>query len=52
MLNQMGFLWAVTAVVWLTTLGYVVSLLRRQTQLQRELDRLHELVERDAAANH
>ncbi|MCL6445016.1 MAG: CcmD family protein [Alicyclobacillus sp.] len=42
MLNDMGFLWAVTAVVWLVTLGYVISLLRRQNQLQRELESLEQ----------
>jgi len=40
MAHELGFLWAVTAVVWLGTLAYIVALLRRQNQLQRELDGL------------
>jgi len=40
MSHDMRFLWAVTAVVWLGTLFYVWSLIRRQNRLQRELDGL------------
>jgi CcmD family protein len=38
MAGQMGYLWAVTAVVWLGILGYVISLMRRQGRMQKELD--------------
>ncbi len=44
MINQMAFLWAVTAVVWLTTLFYIFSLLRRQTRLQRQLQQLERTI--------
>lgn len=40
MLNDMGFLWAVTAVVWLGMLAYAVVLMRRQRRLQQELESL------------
>lgn len=43
-LNQMGYLWAVTAVVWIGTLLYIVSLVRRQQRLQRELDQMEKMV--------
>ncbi|QSO52395.1 CcmD family protein [Alicyclobacillus curvatus] len=40
MLQQIGYLWAVTAVVWLGTAFYVISLVRRQQHLQKELQQL------------
>lgn len=40
MSDKMGFLWAVTAVVWLGTLAYVAILVRKQARLERELDAL------------
>jgi len=45
MLHELGYLWAVTAVVWLGTLAYIVVLLRRQNQLQRDLDGLQRSIE-------
>lgn len=54
MLHDIGFLWAVTAVVWLVTLGYVLSLVRRQSRLQREITQLEEAIEafaRDSQAS-
>lgn len=40
MLQQIGYLWAVTAVVWLGTILYVVGLVRRQQRLHKELQQL------------
>ncbi len=40
MLQQIGYLWAVTAVVWLGTAFYVITLVRRQQRLQKELQQL------------
>ncbi|MCL6454398.1 MAG: CcmD family protein [Alicyclobacillus sp.] len=40
MLQQMGFLWAVTAVVWLATLAFIVRLVQSQHRLHRELEQL------------
>lgn len=40
MLSQIGYLWAVTAVVWLGTALYIVTLMRRQYKLQQELQQV------------
>ncbi|MDQ0188399.1 CcmD family protein [Alicyclobacillus cycloheptanicus] len=45
MLNEMGFLWAAAAVVWLATLVYVAGLLRRQGQVQKQLEQLERTLE-------
>ncbi|QQE76935.1 CcmD family protein [Alicyclobacillus sp. SO9] len=37
MTGQLGFLWAVAAVVWFGILFYVVSLIRRQNRMTKEL---------------
>lgn len=37
MTGQLGFLWAVAAVVWFGILFYVVSLIRRQNRMHKEL---------------
>lgn len=44
MLQQMGYLWGVTAVVWIGTIAYVVHLVRRQHHLQRQLEELEKSV--------
>lgn len=43
-MQHLGYLWAVSAVVWGGTLIYVFTLLRRQNQLQAELERLKRAV--------
>lgn len=45
MLAQLGYLWGVAAVVWLGTFVYILVLLRRQSQLQRELEGLQQTIE-------
>jgi CcmD family protein len=45
MLQQIGFLWAVTGVVWLGTAFYTISLLKRQSRLQRELQQLEKTLD-------
>ncbi|MCL6600133.1 MAG: CcmD family protein [Alicyclobacillus macrosporangiidus] len=44
-MQHLGYLWAVSAVVWGGTLIYVFTLLRRQNRLQAELERLKKAVE-------
>ena len=39
-MNQLGYLWAVAGVVWLGTLVYVMTILRRQSRLAKELTAL------------
>ncbi|WP_083486506.1 CcmD family protein [Alicyclobacillus ferrooxydans] len=39
-MQQLGYLWGVTAVVWLGTALYIVSLMRRQHKLQQELQQV------------
>jgi CcmD family protein len=50
LLQQMGFLWAVAAVVWVGILYYVVMLLRRQTRLTKEVEQVSLLLQELAAA--
>ncbi|CAM3792492.1 CcmD family protein [Alicyclobacillus pomorum] len=38
MVQHLGYLWAVTLIVWVGTLAYVMSILRRQARIQRELE--------------
>lgn len=45
MLSQLGYLWGVAAVVWIGTFIYVIFLLRKQNQLQRELEGLQQTIE-------
>lgn len=45
MLAQLGYLWGVAAVVWIGTFAYILFLLRRQNQLQRELEGLQQTIE-------
>ena len=42
--QDMPFLWAVTAVVWIGMLLYVVALVRRQRRLQHELSALSKVL--------
>ena len=41
-MDNLGYLLAAFIVVWVVLFGYVLSLLRRQRQLQRELNSLKE----------
>lgn len=41
-MDNLGYLWAATGVVWLITLAYVATLIRRQEKLQKELEYLKE----------
>lgn len=40
MLNEMGYLWAVAAVVWLATFAYVAGVMRRQSRVEKQLAQL------------
>ncbi len=41
-MENLGYLFAAFTVVWVVLFGYILSLLRRQRQLQRDLDSLKE----------
>jgi CcmD family protein len=41
----MGYLLAVTAVVWAVVFGYVLSIIGRQRKLQQEIETLKQLVD-------
>jgi CcmD family protein len=45
MSQQLGYLWAAVAVVWLGTLLYVASLVRRQERLRRQIEQLRRTLE-------
>jgi CcmD family protein len=42
--QHLGYLWAVTLIVWVSTLVYVMSILRRQARMDRELEALQSRV--------
>lgn len=45
MSDKMGFLWAVTTVVWVGTVVLMVMLVGRQTRLQKELKALEQTLQ-------
>ncbi len=51
MLQEMGFLWAAAAVVWLGILSYVAVLLRRQSRLTKEVEQVSLMLKEMAAAS-
>lgn len=50
MLQEMGFLWAAAAVVWLGILWYIAALLRRQSRLGKEIAAVNSMLQELAAA--
>lgn len=46
MANEMGFLWAVAAVVWVATFVYVAGLMRRQGRVQKQLEQLEKQIQK------
>lgn len=51
MLQQMGYLWAVAAVVWLGILYYVAMLVRRQSKLTKEIEQVTLMLQEVTAAH-
>lgn len=47
MLDHIGFLWAATAIVWVGTMVYIISLYRRQGHLQQELDTIQQTLKEE-----
>jgi len=41
-MENLGYLFAVFAIVWAVLFGYILSLIQRQRQLRREIDLLKE----------
>ena len=47
-MDQIGYLFAANAFVWLAILFYVFSLTKRSNELRRELDLLKETLSKDS----
>ena len=45
-MENIGYLFAVFAIIWAALFGYVFSLIRRQQQLRREIDLLKETLDK------
>jgi CcmD family protein len=50
-MENLGYLFAAFTIVWVVLFGYVLSLLRRQRQLWRELDSLKETLKERGKAS-
>ena len=47
-MENIGYLFAVFAIIWAVLFGYVFSLVRRQQQLRREIDLLKEMLDKES----
>ncbi|WP_083521055.1 CcmD family protein [Alicyclobacillus kakegawensis] len=45
MRDSLIYLWAAVGVVWVGTLVYVLSLIRRQAQVRKQLEQLRRMLE-------
>lgn len=47
-MENIGYLFAVFAIIWAALFGYVFSLIRRQQQLRRDIDSLKDMLDKEA----
>ena len=45
-MENIGYLFAVFAIIWIALFAYVLSLIRRQQQLKKDIELLRESLER------